>query len=264
MKTRIGILGARGRMGRAIAGIIQDKEAQRAELAAQVGRGDPTGPLLETDVIIDVSTPEALLAFYHDQHGPVPPLVSGVTGWQAEQRETLENLAQIHPILLAANFSLGIALLHQLLRQAAPLLRQLGYTPVVTETHHRHKKDAPSGTALSLCRAIAPENPQAVQVHAIRAGEVYGDHAVTFYGDADQITLSHHTQSRDLFAAGAVAVALWFAGHSSTGKLQDLKAYLHSVCPMGVIPLHSFQDSSGKVVQTGTPGSIESKITNRE
>jgi 4-hydroxy-tetrahydrodipicolinate reductase len=109
--------------------------------------------------------------------------------------------------------------LTEILRSAAPLLDRLGYQPVIVDTHHKHKKDSPSGTALSLQRAIAPAGPGNVQTHSIRQGEVIGDHEVTFYGAADHLTFGHFAQDRSIFARGAIQCALWLSSQrgSMTG-----------------------------------------------
>jgi 4-hydroxy-tetrahydrodipicolinate reductase len=116
---------------------------------------------------------------------------------------------------MSSNFSTGVQALLAVLRAHAPLLEKLGYAPVIVETHHRHKKDAPSGTALSLQRAISPAGPGNLQTHAVRAGEVVGDHEVIFYGPGDHLTFGHFAQDRSVFARGAIEAALWLASRSA-------------------------------------------------
>lgn len=106
---------------------------------------------------------------------------------------------------------MGVFAVSEILKQFSPQLKALGYTPVLVEAHHCHKKDAPSGTALSLQKAIDPMQPSQIQTHSIRAGEVIGEHSVTFYGAGDRITLHHSAQDRSIFARGAIEVALWMA-----------------------------------------------------
>jgi 4-hydroxy-tetrahydrodipicolinate reductase len=116
-----------------------------------------------------------------------------------------------------------MALLH-FLKSASPLLEKLGYTPVVTETHHKHKKDMPSGTAISIQRAIAPAGPGNVQTHSVRAGEIIGDHEVTFYGPGDHLTFGHFAQDRSIFARGAIDCALWLSskkGQTGLFSIED-------------------------------------------
>jgi 4-hydroxy-tetrahydrodipicolinate reductase len=195
-------------------------------LAAGCGRGDDPARLCDTDVIIDFSVPEGTLALLEAVPNDGPPLVCGVTGWRETQMSRLREHAGRTCILHAPNFSTGVLALRHLLRTAAPLLARLGYTPVVCETHHRHKRDAPSGTALALCRDIAPDDPASVQTHAVRAGEVIGDHQVTFYGPGDRIQLAHQAQDRTIFARGAIEAACWLADRPRTPGLLSLDDYL--------------------------------------
>lgn len=212
---RVGLLGASGRMGLWVSKLLQTEFAAKAQLAANPARGEALDSLLSTDVVIDFSQPAAMLALAEaalKHTGPLPAFVVGSTGWKIDERHKLEELAKKTPVLMASNFSTGVLALLDILKQASPLLEKLGYTPVITEAHHKHKKDAPSGTAISIQRAIAPAGPGNVQVHSVRAGEVIGDHEVTFYGPGDHITIGHFAQDRSIFARGAIDVALWLAG----------------------------------------------------
>ncbi len=209
---RIGLLGAKGRMGQRVTALIQDKFADRATLAVTCDRGDDMKRLLDTDVVIDFSLPEAmseLISLAAQADKPLPAFVIGSTGWNEAGRMAIAGLADHTPTILSSNFSTGMSALVMILKQAAPMLKRLGYTPVLVETHHKHKKDAPSGTALTMQRAIDPENPSSIQTHAIRAGEIIGDHEVTFYGQFDHLTLGHFAQDRSVLALGAIEVALW-------------------------------------------------------
>jgi len=116
-----------------------------------------------------------------------------------------------------------VAVLVRILEAAAPLLAELGYTPVLVEAHHRHKKDAPSGTALNLRQAMHPFAD--VQTHAIRAGETTGRHEVTFYGERDRIVAGHEALDRDLFATGAIEAALWLHAQR-VPACHDMQSYL--------------------------------------
>ena len=223
--TRIGILGAQGRMGKWIDQITQKDFASQAQIQMRLGRGDDLKSLLNAktlDVVIDVSLPIAMQALVSEalqsQH-ELPAFVVGSTGWTDAGISDLKKLAKKTPVLLSSNFSVGVYALNKILRENSVLLKKLGYTPVLVETHHRHKKDAPSGTALSLQQSLSPYTTGEIQTHCIRAGEVIGDHEVTFYGSADQIKLMHSAQDRSIFARGAIEVALWVASlrkHSDT------------------------------------------------
>ncbi len=217
---RLGLMGARGRMGRMVAGLLESGYGARARLTAAWTRDNPPSPPFDCDAIIDFSSPAGSLALLDSApSGELPPLACGATGWQPGQMARLRERARAHRVLLASNFSMGIAILTRMLREYAPLLLKLGYAPVITETHHRHKKDAPSGTALALREAISPQDPDAVQTHSIRAGEVVGEHRLQFFGPVDQMTWLHEARDRSLFARGAVEAALWLAHAPKTERL---------------------------------------------
>jgi 4-hydroxy-tetrahydrodipicolinate reductase len=107
----------------------------------------------------------------------------------------------------------------------------MGYTPVLVEGHHRHKKDAPSGTALTLRTCVDAESPSSVQTHAIRAGEIIGDHEVTFHGPSDHLVFGHYAQNRSLFARGALEVVHWLAvlrTQGATGRTLTMEDWFSS------------------------------------
>jgi 4-hydroxy-tetrahydrodipicolinate reductase len=213
---QLGLLGAKGRMGQVVAQLAESEFRGQLSLNARADKGADLAPLLAADVVIDFSTPGAMaelgrLALARDP-GPLPAFVVGSTGWKPEEQRVLETLAARTPVLMSSNFSTGVMALQELLKTATPLLAKLGYTPVIAETHHQHKKDAPSGTAISLQRLIAPAQPQSVQTVSVRGGEIVGDHEVTFYGPGDHLTLGHFAQDRSIFARGAIQAAIWLAG----------------------------------------------------
>jgi 4-hydroxy-tetrahydrodipicolinate reductase len=160
--------------------------------------------------------------FFLASENKLPALAVGSTGWSSNEKNIISKLAQRTSVLQTSNFSLGVATLNRILRDAAPLLRKLGYTPVLVEAHHCHKKDAPSGTALLLRDTIAAaDGAEPCQTHSIRAGEVIGDHEVTYYGAADHLCFGHFAQDRGLFARGSIEVALWLAkmARAQSGQL---------------------------------------------
>lgn len=182
------------------------------------------------DAIIDFSTPDALatpLAMALERR---VALVCGTTGLNTDQMNLLKDAANRIPVLWSANFSLGVALLK---RMAAMAAAQLGpdFDAEILEIHHRHKKDAPSGTALALGRAIAESRQHAFedvarysregiseprQRHEIgfavmRAADVIGEHTVIFASEGERVELTHRANSRSIFASGAVRSAIWLA-----------------------------------------------------
>jgi len=201
-------------MGKWVSQLVASQYSDKAELISSPGRDDTLHGLLKADVVIDFASPAAVLRFLeltHSTRGDPPALIVGSTGWRPEERLQLQSLAARTPVLVSSNFSTGVLLLNEIIRRASPLLLRMGYEPVIVEAHHKHKKDQPSGTAITLQQMINPKEPKRVQTHSIRMGETIGDHEVTFYGVADKLSISHFAQDRSIFARGAIDVALWLA-----------------------------------------------------
>jgi 4-hydroxy-tetrahydrodipicolinate reductase len=193
--------------------------------------GDLASGLSHADVYIDFTTPSATEAAAHAAARVPVAAVVGTTGLGDTAERALGELAAVAPVLVAANFSLGVNLLLVLAETAA---RALGgeFDHEIVELHHRQKRDAPSGTALALARSLAagrgqewkqalrtaregdvgPRPSGEIGVVAVRGGDVIGDHTVHFLGDNERLELSHRASSRDLFAAGALRAAAWLAG----------------------------------------------------
>lgn len=214
----MGLLGARGKMGQWVCELMTTEFEKWATLISAVNREDPLEPLLETDVVIDFSSPERmnqLARLALKQAKNLPTFVVGSTGWDHQTNSSLEQLGQKTSVLVAANFSIGIFTLSKILKQFSPLLQKAGYSPVIVETHHCHKKDSPSGTANYLRQSMSTTMDESthldIPIHSIRAGEVIGDHEISFFGTADKITLGHFAQDRSIFARGAIQAALWLA-----------------------------------------------------
>lgn len=206
---KIGLLGSNGKMGKQVSDLLHSEFSKKARIVAQVDMGDSIKSLQEADVVIDFSTPQGVVSFVKAMQKPYPALVTGTTGWKDSEKKLLQDYAKKAPVVMAANFSIGVLTLYEILKTAGPLLKKLGYAPAIVEGHHRHKKDKPSGTALTLQRVLESQGFDDLEVHSIRAGEIIGDHEITFYGPAEQIRISHHAQNRSLFARGAVDAAFW-------------------------------------------------------
>jgi 4-hydroxy-tetrahydrodipicolinate reductase len=236
---RIAIAGALGRMGQAVEKIAGS--APGAVIAARFDRPDAPGEgllpveaaLAVADVVIDFTTPKASvdLARRCARRGG-PALVIGATGATDEQRAAIAEAAQAVPIVYARNYSLGVNLLLSLVAQAARALPAEAYDIEVFEAHHRHKVDAPSGTAFMLGEAaargrgveldkvarrardgITGERPIGeIGFSVLRGGGIVGEHSVTFAAEEEIVTLSHSGRDRGLFARGAVTAARWVVG----------------------------------------------------
>ncbi len=253
---KIGIVGAAGRMGQTL--IKACLETDGVELAAALEHRDspavgkdagevaglPRCGLLvssdvaavigEVDALIDFTRPEATLANLelcrrHGKH-----LIIGTTGFTAEQRGVIEKSAEETALVLAPNFSVGVNLSLKLLEMAAKVMGE--YTDIeVVEAHHRHKVDAPSGTALRMGEVVAKalgrelkdcaiygregitgeRDRKTIGFSTIRAGDIVGEHTVMFADEGERVEISHKASSRMTFAKGAVRAALWLAGKKS-------------------------------------------------
>jgi 4-hydroxy-tetrahydrodipicolinate reductase len=194
-------------MGQAIAGLAAADSS--LTLAAQVDAGDSLEQGIRScDVIIDFSaagTVEEICALAV-QHGR--PLVIGTTGHSPAQKDAIQSAAGSVPIVFASNFSIGVNVLFWLTGRAAQLLGN-NFGAQIVETHHIHKKDAPSGTAKTLAEIVKKETGVDVPTESIREGEVVGDHVVTFSGPGERLELGHHAESRETFASGALTAGKW-------------------------------------------------------
>jgi 4-hydroxy-tetrahydrodipicolinate reductase len=227
--VRVLLVGAEGRMGQAIAAAA---EGAGAVIVAGLDLGDDLNEeIAGCDVVIDFSHPSATEEVQRACLGAGKPLVIGTTGQSDEQRAAIEATSKSMPVVLSPNFSVGVNALFWLTREAARMLGE-DFDLEITETHHRLKKDAPSGTARKLAEILCEvrkldyakhvrhgregligERPGAeIGVHSIRAGDVVGDHTVTFGGLGERLELTHKASSRETLAAGALRAARWVVG----------------------------------------------------
>lgn len=218
-KLRVVVSGSAGRMGRALVRLIE--EAENLELCAAYDTGgDPAAAAEGADVIVDFSSPAGAVAAARAAAAKGVPMVIGTTGIGPPEKLAIEEAAWKIPVVLAPNMSVGANVLYRLSAEAERLLGD-GYKPAIIEAHHRHKKDAPSGTALRLADLLGV--PRA-EVAAVRGGDVVGDHTVLLLGDGERLELVHRATSRDAFAAGALRAARWVIGRRP--GLYDMAAVL--------------------------------------
>ena len=241
---KIAIAGAGGRMGRTlIDATLADKELQLVAaldvagspaVGTEIGKTKVTsdaGMVALADVLIDFTRPEGTLAHLAVCRDLGVAAVIGTTGLSAEHKAEIARCAQRIPIVLAPNMSAGVNVMMKLLEMAARALHE-GYDIEIIETHHRHKVDAPSGTALQMgeviARAIGRDLAQCavygregvtgerdrstIGFCAVRGGDIVGDHTVLFAGTGERIEITHRAASRATYAQGSLRAARFIAG----------------------------------------------------
>ncbi|CAK6582772.1 MAG: 4-hydroxy-tetrahydrodipicolinate reductase [Rickettsia helvetica] len=227
----IGLSGSTGKMGKVIAERID--KFKDCKISAKFNSTNNLDNFCKnSDVIIDFSTPEILekLINYALKHNT--KLVIGTTGLQPQHFKLLEKAAQTLPVLYSANMSIGANLLSYLAKEVIKILDD--YDVEILETHHRNKKDSPSGTAVMLAETIAsekglniifnrgnrPRSKKEIGISSLRGGNVHGIHEISFLGDDEIITLKHEALNKNSFAIGAIKAAIW---------LQDKPSALYSM-----------------------------------
>ena len=243
--VKIGIHGASGKMGRMIIECLKNEPGAKLSAAYTIEPLDfalPQDVILtdkfdelfaNCDVVIDFTIKEGAINLLNYARTDPKPLVVGTTGLGEDGANLLKLASAAMPILYATNMSLGVAVLNRLAALASKALRD--FDAEIVEQHHRHKKDAPSGTALTLGERVAAarglnlkdvlvtgrdglvgaRRKDEIAILAVRGGDVVGRHTVGFYNDGEFIELNHTATSRATFAKGAIKVAIWIAGQQS-------------------------------------------------
>ena len=240
----VGIFGSTGRVGTLlIENLSEDSEANvsclhaieeiKTSVEGAIVTNDNDTLLSNADVIIDFSLPNGTMGLLEDALKNPTPLVIGTTGLTPHQLNLLEEASKSMPILYATNMSLGVAVLNKLVGLASKALED--FDAEIVEQHHRYKKDAPSGTALTLAHSaafargldienvrvsgrdgdIGARSKDEIAVMALRGGDIVGRHTVGFYNDGEFIELNHTATSRHTFAKGAIRAAKWLAGREN-------------------------------------------------
>jgi 4-hydroxy-tetrahydrodipicolinate reductase len=172
--------------------------------------------------VIDFTTPDSVMANIEATIRAGANMVVGTTGWYAEMPHVRNQVERAGTgFLWASNFSIGVNLFFAIVREGAKALKY-GYDSRIVETHHIHKLDAPSGTAVSLGRAIEQVGGKKPSIASVREGEVVGIHTVEFSSGADKITLTHEALNRRGFAEGAVRAAEWIKGKRGFYEFQEV------------------------------------------
>ncbi|HEY9098500.1 MAG TPA: 4-hydroxy-tetrahydrodipicolinate reductase [Thiobacillus sp.] len=254
MTVQIALAGVSGRMGRALYEAVEGDADCTLHAAidragsplvgqdAGIAWGTATGvkvtdqvasALLGAQALIDFTRPEATFTYLDSCSQAGVPLVIGTTGFDDAGQARIAAAAQQIPIVFAPNMSVGVNLLMKLAELAAQVLEE-GYDIEIIEAHHRHKVDAPSGTALGLGQAVAhathrdlaqcavygregvtgERDPKTIGFATVRGGDIVGDHTLLFAGVGERIELTHKASSRATFAQGALRAAKWLQGRA--------------------------------------------------
>ncbi|MDA0237190.1 MAG: 4-hydroxy-tetrahydrodipicolinate reductase [Proteobacteria bacterium] len=253
-KIKIAVCGASGKMGRALIGAIRDDDALNLsgalELPGNPHLGKDAGALLGfvsgvnissdiafvadgAEVLIDFTRPEGTLRHLEACVSNKTALVIGTTGFSDQEKAAIKRGAETIAIVMAPNMSVGVNVLLRLLKTAAQALDE-GYDIEIVEAHHKHKVDAPSGTALRMGEVIAESlgrdlsdcavygragttgerNQKAIGFSAVRAGDIVGEHTAIFAGTGERIEITHKASDRSNFAVGAIRAAKFLSGKS--------------------------------------------------
>lgn len=236
---KIGLIGYQGRMGQAIIRVLQKKNIKTITNGGDVENSDKSKLFQSSDVIIDFSSPDGLLECLQLAVQLHKPLVSGTTPIDQELMKKITDASKHTRICWSSNMSIGIAIIKKMAAMCAAMLPD--YDCEILDKHHNKKKDAPSGTAITIGQVIAnyrninfDENKicnrncirqqDQIGFASIRGGNIFGEHDVMFIGENDEITISHKAYNRELFAAGAVKCALKILEKQTNGfySVEDL------------------------------------------
>ncbi len=230
---KIAVVGASGRMGQTIIEAIEQND--KVSLGVALDKGDDLNTVLDQfDVLIDFTRPEATLEYLAICEQENKSIVIGTTGFDDVGLLAIENAAKNISVVFAPNMSVGVNLSLKLLDMAAKVIGEESDIEIV-EAHHRHKVDAPSGTALKMGEVVAnalgrnlstcavygregieePRHRQTIGFSTIRGGDVVGEHTVSFFMEGERVEITHKASSRLTFANGAVRAASWLEGQNS-------------------------------------------------
>jgi len=251
-KIKIAVAGCLGRMGQEISKqILQNKNIEFVGgfehkkhkdinkplnkisdiRSSKLVTANPTQLIKEANVIIDFTTPESTLDNLKIASINKTAVVIGTTGMTDSQKKKVKGYSKKIPILMSSNMSLGVNLLFNLVKQTAGSLKEINYDIEIAETHHKHKKDAPSGTALSLgeyaaegrktklnkskvldrTKKLTSRKKGDIGFSVSRGGEIAGEHTVSFIGANDRIDLVHKANNRSIFVEGAIDAAIFIS-----------------------------------------------------
>ncbi|MCR8685325.1 4-hydroxy-tetrahydrodipicolinate reductase [Campylobacter ureolyticus] len=230
---KIGIYGSNGRMGKMIQECLKEYENVKVAALFDKNSSNLEDFFTSSDVVIDFSMPEGTKALLEFAKKNPKPLCIGTTGLSKDELNLMKEISKNMPILYATNMSLGVAVLNKLAFLASKALSE--FDAEILEMHHRYKKDAPSGTALTLAKNVAiarnldldkvrvsgrdgiigQRSKDEIAVMSLRGGDIVGRHTAGFYGNGEFIELNHTATSRATFANGAIKAAIWLSSQKN-------------------------------------------------
>ncbi len=229
---RIALIGM-GRMGRAIERLAGERDAT---VVARISAGQPVTreSLSGANVAIEFTMPRAAMSNIRACVAAACPVVVGTTGWYEELPALRDEIRVSNvPIVVAPNFSVGVAIFDRVVAEAGRLYRDIaGVDAHIVETHHTAKKDAPSGTAGVLARSVEGTLGRAVPITSVRVGSVPGTHEIIFDAPFEQVRLVHEARDRRVFAEGAIAAARWLVGREG-GRVYGMQDVISMSSPEG-------------------------------
>jgi 4-hydroxy-tetrahydrodipicolinate reductase len=219
------VLLGRGKTGSLVGEVAKARGHRTTELTEienSAGRWLTAENLRAVDAVIDFTTPEAVLANIAQCIAIKTPMVVGTTGWYGQMDRIKREVERAGTgFVFGSNFSYGVNLFFQIARVAA-LALQHGYTGHISETHHLHKKDAPSGTAIALQRIVEQASGVRPDIASVREGDVPGIHTLELSSAGDRMVLTHEVTSRRTFAEGALLAAEWIVGKTGFFDFKDI------------------------------------------
>ena len=238
---KIAVAGASGRMGQSIIQSIE--QSDKTTLGVTLDKGDELNSVIDQfDVLVDFTRPEATLAYLAVCIASGKSMVIGTTGFDDDGLQMIKDAGTKIPVVFAPNMSVGVNLSLKLLEMAAKVIGEESDIEIV-EAHHRHKVDAPSGTALKMGEVVAnalgrdlskcavygregiekPRDRQTIGFSTIRGGDVVGEHTVSFFMEGERVEITHKASSRMTFANGAIRASAWLQGKpAGLYSMQDI------------------------------------------
>ncbi len=219
------ITGGNGRVGLAIRKLVESDEDVSLISCITKETANPADAIELADIVIDFSTPKAALEYLKICQKFNKPIVIGTTGFSDSDIQQIKNISNDTIVFMSSNMSFGVAVMNHMLSIASKMLLDNSFEASILDVHHKHKKDAPSGTAIAMRDAIKQSADNFhVDIASIRRGEVIGEHEVCFSSKFEELTISHMAFDRCIYADGAIKAVKWILSHKpQAGRIYSMK-----------------------------------------